>query len=104
MSLRLTIQVHAKNLNFPHLIIHGDADTSVDLKEALALHKWHPRESTACIGRCESCIWKPSSLGFLVNYPLIYSKFTQKSPLLLTICVVLKKKSIYLIFFLERIN
>jgi len=42
-ELRLTIQVAAKNLNLPHLIIHGDADTSVDLKEALALHKWHPR-------------------------------------------------------------
>ena len=42
-ELRLTIQAAAKNLNLPHLIIHGDADTSVDLKEALALHKWHPR-------------------------------------------------------------
>jgi len=41
-ELRLTIQAAAKNLNLPHLIIHGDADTSVDLKEALALHKWHP--------------------------------------------------------------
>jgi pimeloyl-ACP methyl ester carboxylesterase len=42
-ELRLTIQAAAKNLNLPHLIIHGDADTSVDLKEALALHKWHSR-------------------------------------------------------------
>ena len=39
---RLTIQDAAENLKLPHLIIHGDADTSVDIKEALALHKWHP--------------------------------------------------------------
>ena len=40
---RLTIQNAAKNLKLPHLIIHGDGDTSVDLKEALELHKWHPQ-------------------------------------------------------------
>jgi pimeloyl-ACP methyl ester carboxylesterase len=39
---RLTVQAAAKNLKLPHLIIHGDTDTSVDLKEAFALHKWHP--------------------------------------------------------------
>jgi dipeptidyl aminopeptidase/acylaminoacyl peptidase len=39
---RLTIQLAAKSLKIPHLIIHGDADTSVDLKEAFALYKWHP--------------------------------------------------------------
>lgn len=38
---RLTIQTAAKNLKSPHLIIHGDTDTSVDLKEALALHNWN---------------------------------------------------------------
>ena len=38
---RLTIQVAAESLKLPHLIIHGDADTSVDVKEALALHTWH---------------------------------------------------------------
>ena len=40
---KLNIQDAAKNLKLPHLIIHGDSDTSVDLKEALALHKWHPQ-------------------------------------------------------------
>ena len=39
---RLNIQAAAENLKLPHLIIHGDADTSVDLKESLALHNWHP--------------------------------------------------------------
>jgi pimeloyl-ACP methyl ester carboxylesterase len=39
---RLAIHDAAKNLKLPHLIIHGDNDTSVDLEEAIALHKWHP--------------------------------------------------------------
>jgi len=40
---KLNIQDATRNLKLPHLIIHGDADTSVDLKEALELHKWHPQ-------------------------------------------------------------
>lgn len=46
---RLTIQAAAKNLNLPHLIIHGDADTTVDIKEALALHKWNPESQLLII-------------------------------------------------------
>jgi pimeloyl-ACP methyl ester carboxylesterase len=40
---RLTIRTAAEQLALPHLIIHGDADTSVDLKEGLMLHSWHPK-------------------------------------------------------------
>ena len=39
---RLTIQTAVRDLRVPYLIIHGDADTSVGLKEALTLHKWQP--------------------------------------------------------------
>ena len=46
---RLTIQAAVKNLNLPHLIIHGDADTTVDIKEALALHKWNPESQLIII-------------------------------------------------------
>lgn len=46
---RLTIQAAVKNLNLPHLIIHGDADTTVDIKEALALHKWNPESQLTII-------------------------------------------------------
>ena len=46
---RLTIQAAVKNLNLPHLIIHGDADTTVDIKEALALHKWNPESQLLII-------------------------------------------------------
>jgi len=39
---RLNIQKSAKKLNIPHLIIHGNKDTSVSLQEAQNLHKWNP--------------------------------------------------------------
>ena len=39
---RLDIQKATKNLKIPHLIIHGDADTSVKIDEAEALKEWNP--------------------------------------------------------------
>ena len=39
---RLTIQTAVKKLKIPFLIIHGDADTSVSINEALALRGWSP--------------------------------------------------------------
>ena len=39
---RLDIQNSVSNLTIPQLIIHGDADPSVDVKEAYNLHKWNP--------------------------------------------------------------
>lgn len=40
---RLTIKTAAKKMKIPFLIVHGDADTSVSINEALSLHKWSPR-------------------------------------------------------------
>ncbi|WP_147677693.1 alpha/beta hydrolase family protein [Algibacter pacificus] len=40
---RLTIKRAVSNLNIPHLIIHGDADTSVLIEEAENLHEWNPK-------------------------------------------------------------
>ncbi|WP_406685230.1 alpha/beta hydrolase [Seonamhaeicola sp. MEBiC1930] len=42
---RLNIEKSVTNLKIPHLIIHGDNDTSVLIKEAENIHKWNP-EST----------------------------------------------------------
>ncbi len=42
---RLTIQRAVQDLSKPLLIIHGDADTTVDLKEAQLLHKWNRSKS-----------------------------------------------------------
>ena len=38
---RLTIKKAVENINIPHLIIHGDNDTSVTLGEAQDLKKWN---------------------------------------------------------------
>lgn len=38
---RLTIKRAVSNLKIPHLIIHGNDDTSVSAEEAKALHKWN---------------------------------------------------------------
>jgi len=40
---RLNIQKATENLTIPHLIIHGDKDTSVLIDEAENLKKWNPK-------------------------------------------------------------
>lgn len=39
---RFNIQKAAKNLEIPHLIVHGTQDPTVDLQEAKAVKKWNP--------------------------------------------------------------
>lgn len=39
---RLTIENASKALQIPQLIIHGDADQSVDIQEAYSLQNWNP--------------------------------------------------------------
>ena len=39
---RLNIERAVRSLNMPHLIIHGDADTSVSVDEAYNMAKWNP--------------------------------------------------------------
>lgn len=46
---RLSINRAAINLNIPHLIIHGDADTSVSIEEAKNLHKWNTKSKLKII-------------------------------------------------------
>ena len=40
---RLNIQKAAKNITIPHLVIHGDVDTSVSIKEGENLHQWNAK-------------------------------------------------------------
>ena len=39
---RLNIEKSVRSLQIPYLIIHGDSDPTVDIKEAEDLHKWNP--------------------------------------------------------------
>lgn len=46
---RLDIEKAVSKLNIPHLIIHGDKDTSVLIDEAKSLHKWNPNSKLEII-------------------------------------------------------
>jgi pimeloyl-ACP methyl ester carboxylesterase len=46
---RLTIRRSASNLKIPHLIVHGNKDTSVSVEEAKTLHKWNPNSKLVII-------------------------------------------------------
>ena len=46
---RLNIKRTASKLKIPHLIIHGNKDTSVSIEEAKNLHKWNPKSKMVII-------------------------------------------------------
>ena len=46
---RLTIKRAVENLQIPHLIIHGDNDTSILVKEAEIQHQWNPKSELEII-------------------------------------------------------
>lgn len=46
---RLTIKRAVSHLKIPHLIIHGDKDTSVAIDEAYNLHEWNPNSELKII-------------------------------------------------------
>lgn len=46
---QLHIESAAKRIKIPHLIIHGDNDTSVEINEAYALHEWNPESQLKII-------------------------------------------------------
>ena len=46
---RLTIKRAVENLEISHLIIHGDADTSISVEEAKKQHEWNPKSELAII-------------------------------------------------------
>ncbi|TJY38198.1 alpha/beta hydrolase family protein [Pontimicrobium aquaticum] len=45
----LNIKSATKTLTIPQLIIHGDNDTSINIKEANELHKWNPNSKLQII-------------------------------------------------------
>jgi pimeloyl-ACP methyl ester carboxylesterase len=45
-KLRLNIKKAIENLQIPHLILHGNKDTSVLISEAENLKKWQPKSAS----------------------------------------------------------
>ena len=46
---RLNIERAARNLKIPHLIIHGNQDTSIYISEAESIHQWNPNSELKII-------------------------------------------------------
>ncbi|CAL2102400.1 Alpha/beta hydrolase [Tenacibaculum sp. 190130A14a] len=64
---RLNIEAAIKNLNIPHLIVHGDNDTSVFIKEGEIQHEWNPNSSFKIIKNADHVFnarhpWSSTSL------------------------------------------
>ena len=65
---RLTIARAVEKLQIPHLIIHGDNDTSVSMNEAISQHKWNPKSELEIIKGANHVFgtshpWKESKLS-----------------------------------------
>mgnify|MGYP000625075752 CR=1 FL=1 len=65
---RLNVKNATQNLNIPHLIIHGDNDTSVLINEAENLHKWNPKSEYKIIEKANHVFntshpWKEKKLS-----------------------------------------
>ena len=65
---RLNIQKAAKNITIPHLVIHGDADTSVSIKEGENLHQWNAKSEFEIIKNADHVFnvshpWKKTNMS-----------------------------------------
>ena len=65
---RLNVKNATKNLKIPHLIIHGNNDTSVLINEAENLHKWNPKSEYKIIEKANHVFntshpWKEKKLS-----------------------------------------
>lgn len=80
---RLTISRAVKSLNIPHLIIHGDKDTSVTIKEANLLHQWSVNSNLVVIKGANHVfgVWHPweekevsNHLQQVINSTIVFLK------------------------------
>ena len=69
---RLHIESAEKRLNIPHLIIHGDDDTSILIDQANELHQWNPNSKLEIIKGANHVFntkhpWKSKDLSSELN-------------------------------------
>ena len=81
---RLTIKRAVSNLKIPHLIIHGNDDSSVSVEEAKALHKWNPKSILKII--------KGANHVFGTSHPWRKDTLTEELLSAVNICVAFLKK------------
>ena len=70
---RLNIKKATKKLSIPHLIIHGENDSSVSFSEAEDLHQWNPKSILLSIKNCDHVFntkhpWERSELSKELKY------------------------------------
>ena len=83
---RLDIQKATENLEIPHLIIHGDNDTSVFIKEAENLKKWNSKS--------EYKIIKNANHVFNVSHPWKKEFLSKEMDEVVKVCVDFCKNKI----------
>ena len=78
---RLTIKRAVSNLKIPHLIIHGNEDTSVSVEEAKNLYQWNPSSKLEIIEKANHVFgashpWNndflPNQLQEVINLSLLF--------------------------------
>ena len=74
---QLNIKRAASNLKIPHLIIHGDNDTSVSIDEAKNLHNWNPNSELKIIEDADHVFnskhpWENNELSVQLNTVVKY--------------------------------
>ncbi len=50
---RLDIKRAVSHLKIPHLVIHGDQDSSISIEEAKAIHNWNPKSHLEVIAEAD---------------------------------------------------
>ncbi|QTE21386.1 alpha/beta hydrolase family protein [Polaribacter cellanae] len=76
---RLNIEKSAKKVTVPHLIIHGDADTSISVEESKKIHSWNPKSTLKII--------KNADHVFNVSHPWQKEKMSKELEEVTKICI-----------------
>ena len=76
---RLNIENAAKKITIPHLIVHGDKDTSISVNEGEKLHTWNPKSILKIIEKANHV--------FNVSHPWIENKGSDAFEKTVKICI-----------------
>lgn len=71
-QVRFNIERASRQINIPHLIIHGNADTSVSIKESENIHKWNTNSKFVTIKNADHVFgakhpWEDNKLPYQLN-------------------------------------
>ena len=76
---RLNIEKSAKKITIPHLIIHGDNDTSIAVEESKKIHSWNSKSTLEII--------KNADHVFNVSHPWSKEKMSKELAAVTRLCI-----------------